>query len=62
MIGRGDSGNKTTRRRQQQPDGGFDMANYRRGTTLNSFKSDEPTQSERKKLKRPIESICRQCY
>lgn len=52
MIGRGDSGNKTTRRRQQQPDGGFDMASYRRGTTLNSFKSDEPTQSERKKLKR----------
>ena len=28
------------------------MAAYRRGTTLNSFKSDEPTQSERRRLMR----------
>lgn len=28
------------------------MASYRRGTTLNSFKSEELTQSERKQLKR----------
>lgn len=52
MIRRGDSVNKDTRRRQQQSDGGLDVASYRRGTTLNSFKSDEQTQSERKKLKR----------
>lgn len=36
----------------QQDEAGFDMASYRRGATLNSFRGDEPTQSERKRLKR----------
>ena len=40
------------RRSQPQSDASFDMATYRRGTTLNSFKSDEPTQSERRRLMR----------
>lgn len=40
------------RRSQPQSDASFDMAAYRRGTTLNSFKSDEPTQSERRRLMR----------
>lgn len=30
---------------------GFDMMSYRRGTTLNSFKSDEPGKTERQRLK-----------
>lgn len=32
-------------------DAGFDMVSYRRGTTLSSFKSDEPGKTERQRLK-----------
>lgn len=55
MFGRGKKHKEPVRRShvQSQPDeAGFDMASYRRGTTLNSFKSNEPTQSERQRLKR----------
>ena len=52
MFGRN---REQSQRRHSQPErtgADFDMASYRRGTTLNSFKSEEPTQSERKRLKR----------
>ena len=52
MFGRGKKHKEPVRRSQPQSDASFDMASYRRGTTLNSFKSEEPTQSERKRLKR----------
>ena len=55
MFGRGKKHKEPVRRSHVQPqadEAGFDMASYRRGTTLNSFKSNEPTQSERQRLKR----------
>lgn len=55
MFGRGKKHNEPVRQSHvqlQSDEAGFDMASYRRGTTLNSFKSDEPTQSERQRLKR----------
>lgn len=55
MFGRGKDKKQglSERRRYQAPvNESFDMAAYRRGTTLNSFKSDEPSKTERQKLKR----------
>lgn len=55
MFGRGKKHKEPMRRSHVQPQSdkaGFDMASYRRGTTLNSFKGNEPTQSERQRLKR----------
>lgn len=55
MFGRGKKHKEPVRRSHVQPqsdEAGFDMASYRRGTTLNAFKSNEPTQSERQRLKR----------
>ena len=55
MFGRGKKHKEPVRRSHVQPqsdEAGFDMTSYRRGTTLNSFKSNEPTQSERQRLKR----------
>ena len=51
MFGRNKEQNS---RRHTQPtaERSFDMASYRRGTTLNSFKGEELTQSERRKLKK----------
>ena len=51
MFGRN---KEQSQRHHTQPEhaGDFDMASYRRGTTLNSFKSNDLTQTERRKLKR----------
>ncbi len=52
MFGRKKKHNEPVRHTRPETDAQFDVASYRRGTTLNSFKGNEPTQSERQRLKR----------
>ena len=52
MFGRNNKEQNNRRHIQSMAEHSFDMASYRRGTTLNSFKGEELTQSERRKLKK----------
>ena len=52
MFGRNKEQNQRHHSQPERVGADFDMATYRRGTTLNSFKGEELTQSERKRLKR----------